>query len=65
MQSKHSPELKERLANVEAAMIRAGQNARKLAEQTGTKLISVENVSAEATGTHGAATLVENNLKTV
>lgn len=42
MQSNRSPELKELLASVEAALIRAGQNARRLAEQTGTKLIIKE-----------------------
>lgn len=65
MQNKHSSELKELLTNVEAALIQAGQNARKLAEQTGTKLIIVERVPAETTGTHGTATSVKNILKTI
>ena len=42
MQSKYSPELQELLEHVEAALIRAGQNARFLAERTGTKLITSE-----------------------
>lgn len=39
METKPSPELQEMLAQVEKALIQAAQNARKLAEQTGTPLV--------------------------
>lgn len=40
--NKYSPELQDFLRHVEAALIDAGQRARKLAEQTGTTLVVVE-----------------------
>ncbi|MFI3271683.1 MAG: hypothetical protein R3Y11_06235 [Pseudomonadota bacterium] len=42
----YSPELQDLLNRVEAALIEAGQKARKLAEQTGTELVIVERAAS-------------------
>lgn len=42
MQQSYSPEFQEILTQVESALIQAGKNARKLAEQTGTELVVMD-----------------------
>ncbi|MDL2207488.1 hypothetical protein LJC09_03235 [Desulfovibrio sp. OttesenSCG-928-F20] len=59
-----SPDFQQFLQQVETALIKSAAEARRIAEQTGTKLIIYENPDRESCDTHsGNAAAVKQNEK--
>lgn len=63
MQPQYSPEFQKLLANVDAALIQAGNNALKLAEQTGTLFVIADRTVPEKSQTAGNELLRSLSIK--
>lgn len=57
--SEHNPEFQQFLQQVEAALIKSSAEARRIAEQTGTRLIIREDFEVEGAAAHAGKNKIE------